>query len=162
VYGEWYCGKKYMKDKCGALWNCNWIDMYLVTFLLTYLLTPWSRVLLEKLIGLQLVKKFPAFYGTRSFITAFTSAVQLSLSWASSIRSIPPHPTFWPSILILSYDLRLRLPNYLFLSGFPTKTLYRSSLPSHTSYMSCLSNSPLFYHPHNSGWGLQIIKLLIL
>jgi hypothetical protein len=28
---------------------------------LTYLLTPWSRVLLEKLTGLQLVKKFPAF-----------------------------------------------------------------------------------------------------
>jgi hypothetical protein len=25
-------------------------------------LTPWSRVLLEKLTGLQLVKKFPAFY----------------------------------------------------------------------------------------------------
>jgi hypothetical protein len=28
------------------------------------LLTPCSRVLLEKLTGLQLVKKFPAFYGT--------------------------------------------------------------------------------------------------
>jgi len=46
----------------------------------TYLLTPWSRVLLEKLIGFQLVKKFPALYGTRRFITAFTSAHQLSLS----------------------------------------------------------------------------------
>ena len=31
---------------------------------LTYLLTPWSRVL-EKLADFQLVKKFPAFYGTR-------------------------------------------------------------------------------------------------
>jgi len=29
-----------------------------------HFLTPWSRVLLEKL-----VKKFPAFYGTRRFIT---------------------------------------------------------------------------------------------
>ena len=45
-----------------------------------YLLTPWSRVLLEKLTGLQLVKKFPAFYGTRKFITVFTSARHLSLS----------------------------------------------------------------------------------
>jgi len=44
------------------------------------LLTLWSRVLLEKLTGLQLVKKFPAFYGTRRFITAFTNARQLSLS----------------------------------------------------------------------------------
>jgi len=33
-------------------------------YLLTYLLTPWSRVLLEKLTGSQLVKKFLAFYGT--------------------------------------------------------------------------------------------------
>ena len=48
--------------------------------LFNYLLTPWSRVLLEKLTGLQLVKKFPAFYGTRRFITAFTSARHLSLS----------------------------------------------------------------------------------
>ena len=30
----------------------------------TYLLTPWSTVLLEKLTGFQLIKKFPAFYGT--------------------------------------------------------------------------------------------------
>jgi hypothetical protein len=45
-------------------------------------LTPWSRVLLEKLTGHQLVKKFPAFYGTRRFITAFTRAHHLSLSWA--------------------------------------------------------------------------------
>ena len=32
---------------------------------LLYLLTPWNRVLLEKLTGLQLVKKFPEFYITR-------------------------------------------------------------------------------------------------
>jgi hypothetical protein len=44
------------------------------------LLTAWSRVLLEKLTGFQLVKKFPPFYGTRRFITAVTSARHLSLS----------------------------------------------------------------------------------
>jgi len=48
------------------------------TYLLTYLLTPWSRVL-EKLTG-SAVKKFPAFYGTRKFITIFTIARHLSLS----------------------------------------------------------------------------------
>ena len=36
------------------------------------------------------VKKFPAFYGTLRFITAFTSAGHLSLSWASSLQSVPP------------------------------------------------------------------------
>ena len=92
--------------------------------LLTYLLTPWCRVLLEKLTGLQLVKKFSAFHGTRRFITALTSVWHLSLTWASPIQSIYPHPTSWRSILILSTHLRLGLPNGLFPSGFPTKTLY--------------------------------------
>ena len=44
------------------------------------LLTPWSRVLLEKLTGSQPFKKFPTFYGIRRFITAFTSSRHLSLS----------------------------------------------------------------------------------
>ena len=63
-----------------------------ISYLLTdyYLDTVWSKFLLEKLAGSQLVKKFPAFYGSRSFITTFTSARHLSLSWASSIQSIPP------------------------------------------------------------------------
>ena len=80
----------------------------------TYLLTPWCRVLLEKLTGLQLVKKFPAFYGTRRFITALTSVRHLSLSWASPIQSTFPHPISWRSILILSTHLRLGLPSGLF------------------------------------------------
>jgi len=50
-------------------------NTYLLTYLPTYLLfTPCSRALLEKLTGPQLVKKFPILYGTRKFITAFTSA----------------------------------------------------------------------------------------
>ena len=103
------------------------------------LLTPWcSRVLLEKLTGLQLVKKFPAFHGTRRFITALTSVRHLSLSWASPIQSIYPSPNSWRSILILSTHLRLGLPSGLFPSGFPTKTLYtplsspiRATCPAH-------------------------------
>ena len=45
----------------------------------TYLLTPWSSVFLEKLTGSQLVKKFPAFHGTRRFNTAFTRGRPLTL-----------------------------------------------------------------------------------
>ena len=47
---------------------------------LTHSLTSYSSTaLLEKLTVSQLVKKFPPFYGTRRFITAFTSARHLSL-----------------------------------------------------------------------------------
>jgi hypothetical protein len=64
-----------------------------VSVLLTYSLhTPLSRVLLEKLIGFQLVKKFPAFYRTRRFVTWFTSARHLPLSWARLIQSVPHIP----------------------------------------------------------------------
>jgi hypothetical protein len=42
-----------------------------------FLLTPWVRVLLEKLTGFQLVKKFPAFYEIRKFITSLTSSRHL-------------------------------------------------------------------------------------
>ena len=148
---------------------------YLVTYLLTYLLTSCSTVLLEKLTGLQLVKKFPAFYGTPKFITVLTSARHLPLSWASSIQSTPPHPTSWRSILILSSHLRLGLQSGLFPSGFPTKTLYtpllspiRATCPAHLillyfitrtilgeqyrSFSSALCNSlhspVLMWHPY--------------
>jgi hypothetical protein len=70
---------------------CLLLCLYLHN-LLTYLLTPWSRVLLEKLTSSQLAKKFPPFYWTRKFITAFTSACHLSLSWTWSIQSIPHNP----------------------------------------------------------------------
>ena len=55
------------------------IPPVLRTYLLTYLLTPWCRVVLEKLTGLQLVKKLPAFHGTRRFVTALTSVRHLSI-----------------------------------------------------------------------------------
>ena len=119
-------------------------------FFQTYLLTPWCRVLLEKLTGLQLVKKFPAFHGTRRFITALTSLRYPSLSWASPIQSIYPHPTSLRSILILSTHLRLGLPCGLFPSGFPTKTLYtplstpiRATCPAHLILLDFITRTIL-------------------
>jgi hypothetical protein len=61
-------------------WNVLPLTVHAAPALFIYLLAPWSRVLLEKLTGLQLVKKFPAFYGTRRFITALPSARHLSRS----------------------------------------------------------------------------------
>ena len=78
-------------------------NTYCLPNYITYFLTPWSRVLLEKPIGSQLVKNFPGFYETRRFLTSFTSSRHLSLSWASPIQSIPPHSED-PHPLLRSYQ----------------------------------------------------------
>ena len=118
---------------------------------LTYLITPWCRVLLEKLTALQLVKKFLAFHGTRRFITALTSVRHRSLSWASPIQSIYPHPTSWRSILILSTIYAWVSPVVSFPPVSPPPLL------THMGHMPSPSHSSRFYHPHNIGWAVQII-----
>jgi hypothetical protein len=56
---------------------------------LIQIFTPWSRVFPEKRKRPKLLKKLPVFYGARRFITAFTRARHLSLSWARVIQSMP-------------------------------------------------------------------------
>ena len=51
---------KFKKDFHVA--NYEQSSKILLTHLLTYLLTPWTRVLLEKITGSQLVKKFPILW----------------------------------------------------------------------------------------------------
>jgi hypothetical protein len=55
-------------------------------------ITPYSRVRLKELTVTHLVKKFPAFYVTRRFITVFTTVHHWYLSRARRIQSTPYHP----------------------------------------------------------------------
>ena len=152
-----------------------------LTYLLTYSMVQspsWEASCL------QLVKKFPASYGTRRFITAFTSFRHQSLSWASPIQSSYPQPTSWRSILILSTHLRLGFPSGLFPAGFPTRTLYaplsspiRATCPAHLilldfitrtilgeeyrPFRSSLCNSPVTYITELFHWGKHFSKWLL-
>jgi len=124
--------------------------------------TPWNRVLLEKLTGLQLVKKFPEFYGTQSFITAFTSDHHLFLSWASSIQSTSPTSHF------LKIHFNITLPSTpgsskwsLSLRFSHQNPVYTSPLP-HTCYMHRTSHSYRFDHQNNTRVGTLIVATIYL
>jgi hypothetical protein len=64
--------------------------------------------------------------------------------------------------MLISSHLRLCLPSGLFPSGSPTQILYTPLPFPQPSYIPRPSHFSRFYHPHNSGWGVQIMKLLIM
>ena len=75
----------------------------LLTYLLTYLLHGAESFLTSYLV-LQLIKKVPAFYGTRKFITVLTSARHLSI--LSQLHPVPTTPSYF-----LKIHLNIILPS---------------------------------------------------
>jgi hypothetical protein len=121
----------------------------------TYLLTPWSTVLLEKLTGSQSVKKFPAFMEPED------SQVRATCLYPKPDQSSPcphiplPEEHLNPSIYAWFFQV------VSFPQVSPLKSRIHLSSP-HTCYMPFPSHSPRFGHPKNIGWGVQIIKLHIM
>ena len=127
----------------------------------TVTFTPHSRVLLEKLPVSQLVNKFLSFYGNQRFITAITNARHLSLSWASSIQSIPSHTTSWSSILIFPLIYAWVFQVVSFPQVFPPKQrtlLCSTPFVPHAPPISFFSIWP----PGYLWWAVQIITFLVM
>jgi hypothetical protein len=82
----------------------------------------------------------------------------------SQINPVHVLPTDLRSTLMLSspFHLRLTLPNGLFPSGLPTKSLRAPPLPLIRPICQNISLFVSFDHPHNTGWGVQILKLLFV
>jgi hypothetical protein len=103
--------------------------VYSCTPALTYLLNPYSRVLLEKLTISQLVKKFPAFYGTLEPEGSLPhSQVPATCPYPEPAQSSPyPH--------ILNIHLNIILPS---MPGSPQWSLsfrFPHQNPAHTSLL---------------------------
>ena len=110
-------------------------------------LTACSTALAEQLTVPQLLKKFPALYGTRMFIIAFTKARHPSLSWVRSSQTAPASHSF-EIHFILSYHLLLGFPNGPF-SQVPHQNPVCTFPVSHTCYMPRPSHSSRFDNPNN-------------
>jgi len=106
---------------------------------LTYLLTPWSRVLLEKLTGSAASQEIPR-----------THKCPPPIPILSQLRLVPTTTSHF-----LKIHLNIILPS---ASGSPQWSLFlrfRHQNPvhpfplPHTRHMPCSSHSSQFYHPHN-------------
>ena len=126
----------------------SYLLIYLLTNLLTYLLTcslHGAESLRSQLVC-SYSRNSPHFTEPEGSLPHS----HLSLSWASPIQSIYPHPTSWRSVLILSTHLRLSLPRCFLPSGFPTKTLYtplsspiRATCPAHLILLDFITHTML-------------------
>jgi hypothetical protein len=126
----------------------------------TYLLTPWNRVLLEKLTGSAASQEFPHILWNPK-VHYHTHKCPPPVPILSQLHPVPTTTSHF-----LKIHLNIILPS---MSRSPQrspslrpthqKSVHTSPLP-HTCHMPCPSHSSRFYHPHNIGHGVQIPKPL--
>jgi len=113
--------------------NGNNYPPYLLTYLFTYLLTHWLTYSMQQSTSWETNRfsasqEIPHILWKPNFITAYTSAFHLSLTWAISIQSVPPSH-------FLKLHLNIILPSMpasfklSLLSGFPKPCIHLSSPP---------------------------------
>jgi hypothetical protein len=112
-------------------------------------LTPWSRVLLEKLILTQLVKKFPSNYGTWRFITVFTTACHWSLFWARWIQ-LTNSMEQRPSSEANSHSASQEIPRLLWNPNVHHRVHKSPPLAPILSQMNSVHNFPAYFHKIHS------------
>jgi hypothetical protein len=159
---------------------------HLLTYLLTYLLTDLLIYILTYLLIIYLLTYSLTYllHGAESFLKSwpFYAASQeiprvlLKPKVHYGIRNCPPpvsilsqaNPVHTPTPHFLTIHPNIIIPStsgspqwYLSLRSPHKNPVHVSPLP-HTRYMPRPSHSSRFYHPRNSGWGVQIMKLLIM
>jgi len=121
--------------------------------------TPWSRVVLEKLVVTQVVRKFPAFFGTEGFLPFSWDPLDPILNHMHPVHTFPLYFPKIHSDVILPSTSRFTEWSALFmLSNQNVVYTYRLS---HACYVPHPSHSPWFDHPNNI-LCVQVMKFFIV
>jgi hypothetical protein len=123
------------------------------------LLTPFSTIIVSKLTDVQLVRKFPTFFGTQRFINMITRADHWNLPSASSMESTH---IFFKIHFTIILPSRLRSSKWSLLCRFYAKIFYAFLMSPHACYMPHASHPPWFDHPTDILWRAEIMELLIM
>lgn len=105
---------------------------------------PHGSGLLQMLTVPLIVKKFPILCGIWKFITVFTTACQLVLSFTKLIQSKPPHPMYFRPTAVLSSNLHQSSKASLSFRFTPQNHLYSAHLLQ-TCYIPHPFSSSLFW-----------------
>ena len=143
------------KGVCRFIWRPGRVitmaatNIHLLTYLLIYLLTPYSKVLLEKLSGSQLSNSTCILWNPKVLYHIHKCPPPAPIL-SQIIPCYPPNPQFLKTIVILSSHLSLSPPSGLFPLGFPTTNHVCTSPHPHTCYMPRPCHSSRFVHPNNN------------
>ena len=118
---------------------------------LTYLLTPWSRVLLEKLTGFAANQEIPHILWNLKV----QYRTHKHLPPVPILNQLPPVPTTPSHFLKIHLNIILPSmswsPQWSLFLRFRHQNLVHTSPFLHTCHMPCPSHSSRFYHPHYIG-----------
>ena len=115
----------------------------------TYLLTPWSRVLLEKLTGSAASQEIPRNFWNPK-VHHRTHKCPPPVPILSQLHPVPTTPSHFLKIhLNIILPSASGSPQWSLPLRFPHQNPVHPSPLSHTRHMPRPSHSSRFYHPHN-------------
>ena len=144
-------GESYSFCMCSCVWNNNPLDVqWFCMGCTTYLLSPWSRVILEKLTGFAANQEIPHILCNPK-VHYRTHKRPPPVPILSQLHPVPTTSSQFLKIrLNIILHLRLGLPNGLFPWGFPTKTLctphpssIRATCPAHLLLLDFITRTTL-------------------
>jgi hypothetical protein len=118
-------------------------------YLLTYLLTPWCRILFEKLIVTRLVKKYPAFLRNPKVHHRVHKSLPLDPILSQPIPVRPTDPYLPKVHLNIILPPTPRSSQWSLAFGPPNQNHVSTSPLPHAWHMSSPPHPPWFNYPNN-------------